>query len=150
MRAKLHTDGGARGNPGPAGIGVVLMDEAGDVFAEVGEGIGATTNNVAEYTALITGPQMALDAGVTEIEVYVDSQLVVSQVKGEWKIKQEHLRPLAVKARSLLNRFANGTIEHVPRELNADADRLANQGMDAAMLDAELDAESPDQGSLLE
>ncbi|MGH2755278.1 MAG: ribonuclease HI family protein [Actinomycetota bacterium] len=150
MKAILHTDGGARGNPGPAGIGIVLTDESGDVIAEVGEGIGVTTNNVAEYTALTTGLRMALDLGVSEIDVRVDSQLVVSQVKGEWKIKQDHLRPLAVEARSLLDRFERASIEHVPRESNADADKLANQGMDAAMLDADLDAEMPDQGSLLE
>lgn len=150
MQAKLHTDGGARGNPGPAGIGVVLTDEQGNVIAEVGEGIGSTTNNVAEYSALIRGLEMALEDGVTEIDVFVDSQLIRSQVLGEWKIKQEHLRPLAVRARSLLNRFERSTISYVPREENADADKLANQGMDAAMLDAELDAEMPDQGSLLE
>ena len=148
--SQLHTDGGARGNPGPAGIGVVLTDERGDVIAEVGEGIGVTTNNVAEYTALIRGLEMALEHGVTEIDAFVDTSTVASQVKGEWKIKQEHLRPLAVKAQSLMNRFERAAIEHVPREQNADADELANQGMDAAMLDAELDAEMPDQGSLLE
>jgi ribonuclease HI len=150
VQAKLHTDGGARGNPGPAGIGVVLTDTQGNVIAEVGEGIGSTTNNVAEYSALIRGLEMALEKGVTEIDVRVDSQLIASQVMGEWKIKQEHLRPLAVKARSLLNRFERSTISHVPREQNAEADKLANPGMDAAMLDAELDAEMPDQGSLLE
>ena len=150
MRAKLHTDGGARGNPGPAGIGVVLMDEMAEVIEEIAQGIGNTTNNVAEYTALIAGLELALTKGITELDVYLDSQLVVSQVKGEWKIKQEHLRPLAVKARSLLNRFSDATINHVPREMNVEADQLANQGMDAAMLDAELDAETPGQGSLLE
>ena len=150
MKAKLHTDGGARGNPGPAGIGVVLTDENDDVFAELGEGIGVATNNVAEYTALIRGLELALEQGVTEVEVFVDTQLVASQVRGEWKIKQEHLRPLAVRAQSLMNRFESASITQVPRELNADADLLANQGMDAAMLDAELDAEMPDQGSLLE
>ena len=150
MRGKLHTDGGARGNPGPAGIGVVLTDDLGNVIGEVGEGIGITTNNVAEYAALIRGLEMALEQGVTEIDCFVDTQLIANQVKGEWKIKQEHLRPLAVKARSLLNRFERASIEQIPRELNADADKLANQGMDGAMLDAELDAELPDQGSLLE
>ena len=150
MRARLHTDGGARGNPGPAGIGVVLTDESDNVIAEVGEGIGVTTNNVAEYAALIRGLEMALEHAVTDIECFTDSQLIANQVTGEWKIKQDHLRPLAVRAQSLMNRFGSASIDYVPREMNADADKLANQGMDAAMLDTELDAEMPDQGSLLE
>jgi ribonuclease HI len=150
VKARLHTDGGARGNPGPAGIGVVLTDESDNVIAEVGEGIGIATNNVAEYTALIRGLEMALEHGVTEIDVFVDTQLIANQVKGEWKIKQEHLRPLAVRSQSLMNKFVGASIQQIPRERNADADKLANQGMDAAMLDAELDAEMPDQGSLLE
>lgn len=139
MKARLHTDGGARGNPGPAGIGAVLYDEAGEVIGEIAEGIGATTNNVAEYRALIGGLELAAEKGVTEIEVFLDSQLVVSQVKGEWKIKNDSLRSLAVKARSLLSRFDRSSISYVPREENADADRLANQGMDeAALNDADL------------
>ena len=130
MRARLHTDGGARGNPGPAGIGVVLTDEQGNVLDERYEGIGSTTNNVAEYRALIAGLELALERGVTELEVALDSALVVAQVKGEWKIRNDRLRSLAVRARSLLGRFEKGTISHVKRELNADADRLANKGMD--------------------
>ena len=129
-RARLHTDGGARGNPGPAGIGVVLTDEQGNVLAERYEGIGSTTNNVAEYRALIAGLELALERGVTELEVALDSALVVAQVNGEWKIRNDRLRSLAVRARSLLGRFEKATIVHVKRELNADADRLANKGMD--------------------
>ena len=130
MRARLHTDGGARGNPGPAGIGVVLTDEQGTVLDERYEGIGSTTNNVAEYRALIAGLELALERGVTELEVALDSALVVAQVNGEWKIRNDRLRSLAVRARSLLGRFEKATISHVKRELNADADRLANKGMD--------------------
>ena len=130
MRARLHTDGGARGNPGPAGIGVVLTDEQGNVLDERYEGIGSTTNNVAEYRALIAGLELALERGVTELEVALDSALVVAQVNGEWKIRNDRLRSLAVRARSLLGRFEKATIVHVKRELNADADRLANKGMD--------------------
>ena len=130
MRARLHTDGGARGNPGPAGIGVVLTDEQGNVLDERYEGIGSTTNNVAEYRALIAGLELALERGVTELEVALDSALVVAQVNGEWKIRNDRLRSLAVRARSLLGRFEKATISHVKRELNADADRLANKGMD--------------------
>ena len=145
MKGRLHTDGGARGNPGPAGIGVVLEDENGEVVAEIANGIGSTTNNVAEYEALIAGLELALSRAFTEIDVFMDSELVVSQVKGEWKIKKDTLRSRAVKARSLLERFDSWTLSHVRREKNADADKLANQGMDAAQLDAELDGESGQQ-----
>jgi probable phosphoglycerate mutase len=150
LRATLHTDGGARGNPGPAGIGAVLASLEGDVLGEVAEAIGATTNNVAEYRALIAGLELALDKGVTELDVYLDSQLVVSQMKGEWKIKKAELRPLALRANSLMNKFASTTIQHVPRELNADADKLANQAMDLASLDAEQDVEGQGQSPLFE
>jgi ribonuclease HI len=141
MKARLHTDGGARGNPGPAGIGVLLIDDSGEVLGEVAEGIGVATNNVAEYRALIAGLKLAAAKGVSEIEVFMDSELVVSQMRGKWKIKNKALQPLALEASSLLNRFESATITHVRREANADADKLANQGMDAAELDAELDAE---------
>lgn len=150
MKGVLFTDGGARGNPGPAGIGAVLKDASGEVIGEIAEGIGETTNNVAEYSALIAGLEMALDRGVTEIEVFMDSELVISQLKGEWKIKNDRLRSLAVKARALLNRFEPHTLEHVRRELNSDADRLANQGMDAALLDRDAELEAPGQQSFLE
>lgn len=136
MRALLHTDGGARGNPGTAGIGMVLTGEEGEVLAAVGRGIGITTNNVAEYTALIEGLELALTHGVSDLEVRCDSELVVHQVKGEWKIKEERLRPLAVRARSLMERFDSAEISHVARAENAAADRLANLGMDEAAADA--------------
>ena len=144
-KATIHTDGGARGNPGPAGIGVVLKDESGEVVAEIAEGIGSTTNNVAEYKALIAGLELAHSKGFTEVDVFMDSELVVSQVKGEWKIKSDGLRPLAVQARRLIDRFESWTLQHVRREQNEDADKLANQGMDAAQLDAQLDAEGGGQ-----
>jgi ribonuclease HI len=147
MKAVLHADGGARGNPGPAGIGVVLVGEDGEVVAEIAEGIGEATNNVAEYSAVIAGLNLALAKGVTDIDVYLDSELVVSQLRGDWKIKNDRLRTLAVRARALLNRFERSSLTHVPRAMNADADRLANQGMDAAMLDREADRATPGQGS---
>jgi ribonuclease HI len=150
MKATLHADGGARGNPGPAGIGVVLADDSGAVIGEIARGIGAATNNVAEYSALIAGLELALERGVTHLDVYMDSELVVSQLKGEWKIKNDRLRALAVKARSLLNRFEDKSIQHVPREMNSDADKLANQGMDLAMLDVEAERETPGQQRFLE
>lgn len=109
-----------------------MRDEAGEVIGEIAEAIGSTTNNVAEYTALIRGLEMALDKGVTEIEIFMDSKLVVHQVRGEWKIKNVGLRPLAIKANRLGNRFDSAVINHIPREQNSDADKLANQAMDAA------------------
>lgn len=150
MKAVLYTDGGARGNPGPAGIGVVLKSENGEVIGSIAESIGEATNNVAEYSAVIAGLELALAKGVSDLDVFVDSELVVSQLKGEWKIKNDRLRILAVRARSLLNRFANSTIQHVRREDNSDADKLANQGMDAAMLDWDADRASPGQQTFLE
>jgi ribonuclease HI len=147
VQAILNTDGGARGNPGPAGIGVVLQDPSGEVVGKIARGIGQTTNNVAEYSALIAGLELALEKGITEIEVKVDSELVASQVQGKWKIRNDRLRRLAVKARRLLERFEAWTIKHVPREENAGADELANQGMDEAeVLETEA---APEQTSII-
>ncbi len=150
MKGTLHADGGARGNPGPAGIGVVLKDEAGDVIGEIAEGIGVATNNVAEYRALIAGLELAHSKGITELDVFMDSELVVSQIKGDWKIKNDALRRLAVEARRIIDRFDSWTLLHVRREQNADADKLANQGMDAAQLDVQLDHESGGQQTFLQ
>ena len=150
MRATLHTDGGARGNPGPAGIGVVLTDERGEVIADLARAIGATTNNVAEYMALVAGLELALERGISELDVRLDSKLVVFQVKGEWKIKDERLRGWATKAQILMGKFDSTTIQHVPREQNAEADALANQAMDIAELDVEDGWSDPEQESLLE
>ena len=142
MKGILHTDGGARGNPGPAGIGVVLEDDSGDVIGEVAEAIGVATNNVAEYKALIAGLELAQAKGVTDLQIHSDSELVVNQINGEWKIKNDALRRLAVQARRLMRNFEKVGISHVRREMNSDADKLANQAMDAAELDAELDEEN--------
>lgn len=150
MKGTLFTDAGARGNPGPAGIGVILKDDSGEVIGEIAEAIGVTTNNVAEYKALIAGLELARDKGVTDLDVYMDSKLVVFQVKGEWKIKNNVLRPLAVKARNLIDQFESWSLSHVGRAENADADKLANQGMDAAQLDAELDEEGGGQQTFLQ
>jgi ribonuclease HI len=143
MKATLHADGGARGNPGPAGIGVVLKDPSGEVIGEIARGIGYATNNVAEYKALIAGLELALAKDVRDLDIFLDSELVVSQLKGEWKIKKDTLRALAIQARRLMNRFDSTSIAHVPREQNSEADKLANQGMDQAAFDSELDAEAP-------
>jgi ribonuclease H / adenosylcobalamin/alpha-ribazole phosphatase len=137
VRAILNTDGGARGNPGPAGIGLVLRTVDGEVIAETGRGIGIATNNVAEYEAVIAGLELALEHGVTDLELLIDSQLVAAQLEGRWKIKNDRLRALAVTARSLMNRFDSVKIAHVRRAHNARADRLANIGMDESMATGE-------------
>ncbi|HVL64779.1 MAG TPA: ribonuclease HI family protein [Actinomycetota bacterium] len=132
VRAILNTDGGARGNPGPAGIGVVLVGEDGEVIAELARGLGVQTNNVAEYEAVIAGLELARESGVDDLLVRVDSELVVRQLNGDWKIKNDRLRRLAVRARSLMRGFSTVAIEHVPRGQNSRADALANEAMDAA------------------
>lgn len=129
---RLHTDGAARGNPGPAGIGVVLVRPDGDVAEEFGRFIGTATNNVAEYTALITGLERALDLGVTQIEVCSDSELMIRQLTGQYRVKNDRLKPLYERACQLAARFRDIRYVHVAREQNRRADRLANQGIDRA------------------
>ncbi|GGO27128.1 bifunctional RNase H/acid phosphatase [Microbispora rosea subsp. aerata] len=129
----VEADGGSRGNPGPAGYGAVVKDEAGRVLAEAAESIGTTTNNVAEYRGLIAGLRalLALGAEGARVEVRMDSKLVIEQMAGRWKVKHEGLRPLALEAAALARRF-RVTWTWVPRERNSHADRLANEAMDAA------------------
>jgi ribonuclease HI len=131
-RATLYADGGARGNPGPAGSGAVLLDERGRVIAELMRSLGVATNNVAEYTGLIIGLEEALRRGIDELDVRMDSLLVVQQMNGRWKIKHPGLKPLALRAGELLARFPTRTIEHVPREQNSLADALVNRAIDGA------------------
>jgi ribonuclease HI len=125
-----NVDGGARGNPGPAGYGAIIVDAAGQVLAELYEGIGVSTNNIAEYRGLLAALQWALDHGHTELHVRSDSLLVVQQMLGNYKVKHEGLIPLYRQARHLVARIGHVTFEHVPRELNKEADRLSNLGMD--------------------
>jgi probable phosphoglycerate mutase len=132
-KATLYADGGARGNPGPAGSGAVLIDERGVVIAEMRRSLGHATNNVAEYTGLIIGLEEALRRGVDDLDVRLDSLLVVQQMNGVWKIKHPGLRPLALRAGELLARFPRRTIAHVPRELNALADAQVNRAIDEAL-----------------
>ena len=133
MRVTLYADGGARGNPGPAAGGAVLLGEDGRVLAERGEYLGTATNNVAEYTGLIVGLEEAKRLGtVTMLDVRMDSLLVVQQMRGIWKIKHPGLRPLAIRAGALLAEFPQRTIEHVPRELNHLADAVVNRILDEA------------------
>lgn len=132
MKLVVNVDGGARGNPGPAAVGVVVATENGEVVAEVGEMIGAATNNVAEYRALLRGIELAAQNGATELELYGDSELVVKQIRGEYKVKDAGLKPLHAKARSALSSFERWSFSHVRREQNAEADALVNQALDAA------------------
>jgi ribonuclease HI len=129
-RLIVSCDGAARGNPGPAGIGVVVTNGQGRVLAEVGEGIGVATNNVAEYRATLEGLRRAADLGATHVLVRSDSRLLVEQLSGRFRVKNPTLIRLHGEARALASRFAEVGYEHVPRELNREADRLANQGVD--------------------
>ena len=131
MKARLSTDGGARGNPGPAAFGYVLETEDGTVLAAHGETIGLATNNVAEYRALVAGLQKALDIGVDEVDVISDSQLLVRQMTGEYKVKNEALRTLSLEAAKLARQLRRVTYRSVPREHNELADRLVNEALDA-------------------
>ena len=132
MKAKLWTDGGARGNPGPAAYGYVLEAEDGTVLAAHGEAIGIATNNVAEYSALIAGLEKAVEVGVKELEVVSDSELLVKQMRGEYKVKNEALRELAARASRLARQVGRVRWTAVRREHNELADRLVNEALDAA------------------
>jgi len=132
VRLVLHTDGASRGNPGPAGVGVVLSDADGRVLAEVARFLGETTNNQAEYAALLEGLRQALELGAEEVLVRSDSELLVRQILGEYHVRNPKLRPLFETAKELLRRFRSWRIEHVPREANARADELANLAIDRA------------------
>ena len=132
MKVTIYTDGAARGNPGPAGIGVVIKN-GNKVLLEVADYIGKTTNNIAEYMALIRGLEEALDMGQRHIEVFADSELLVKQIKGEYKVKNEGLAPLFYNVRSLIKKFKHFSITHVPREENEHADVLSNKGIDDQM-----------------
>ena len=129
-RLIVHTDGAARGNPGPAGIGAVVTAPDGTVLAEVGEGIGVATNNVAEYRAAIAGLRAARNLGAASVVLRADSRLIVEQLAGRFRVKKPTLQALHREARSLIAEFDEVKLEHVPRAFNADADRLANAGVD--------------------
>lgn len=131
-RLTVNVDGGARGNPGPAAIGVVLSDGDGGVVAEHAERIGRATNNVAEYKALLAGIELAAEHGATELDIRGDSELVVRQVEGRYKVKDATMRELHTEVKRALQGFESWSIRHVRREQNAEADRLVNLALDGA------------------
>jgi ribonuclease HI len=127
----VNVDGGARGNPGPAAIGAVVRNGDGKILEERGERIGRATNNVAEYRALLLGIERAAELGANEVELVGDSELIVRQVKGEYKVKDAALRELHGQVKEALEAFERWSIRHVRRADNAEADRLVNQVLDA-------------------
>jgi len=126
----LHSDGGSRGNPGPAGAGAVLYDEQGQEVAALSRYLGRTTNNEAEYQALLMGLRRAQELGAQRLTVKMDSELIVRQLEGKYRVKAPGLKPMYDEAKRLLQGFASVTIQHVRREFNKRADELANQAMD--------------------
>ena len=126
----MNVDGGARGNPGPAAIAAVVTTPTGEVVDAVGEAIGRATNNVAEYRALLLGIDRAKEAGAREVDLVGDSELVVKQVKGEYKVKDAGLRPLHAEVSAALEDFERWSIRHVRREQNTAADALVNETLD--------------------
>ena len=126
----VNVDGGARGNPGPAAIGAVVRDSSGEVLQERGERIGRATNNVAEYRALLLGIELAAALGASELELIGDSELIVRQVEGRYKVKDATMRGLHAQVKQALEPFERWSIRHVRREHNADADRLVNAALD--------------------
>ncbi|HET9641344.1 MAG TPA: reverse transcriptase-like protein [Candidatus Paceibacterota bacterium] len=135
MRYTINADGGARGNPGPAGAGAVVKDERGRIVASISEFLGHATNNVAEYTALVS----AFDALLAELQdaakhadvaVFMDSKLVIEQMKGAWKVRHPNMKPLQARAAESARAFKSVSFMHIPRERNAEADALANEAMD--------------------
>jgi probable phosphoglycerate mutase len=127
---KLFTDGACRGNPGEAAVGLVLKDETGKVLENRHRYLGHTTNNVAEYVGLIRGLKLAAEFTPSELDVYMDSKLVVEQVNERWKVKDTNLRELWSEARKLMNSLPQVRVQYIPRERNIEADLLANQALD--------------------
>jgi ribonuclease HI len=131
LRVSINIDGGARGNPGPAAAGVVVCAEDGSVLHESGIFLGRATNNVAEYSGLLAGLETALALGAGKVEVFSDSELMVRQMNGQYRVKNDGLKPLHARATSLAGKFASFSITHVRRESNKRADKLVNQALNA-------------------
>ncbi len=129
---RAYIDGGARGNPGPAGYGVRIEDTEGNLIEELHGALGIATNNVAEYNGLLAALRWAVEHGHRDVQIRADSELLVKQMRGEYKVKNPGLQPLAARARLLMMELGKVTFEHVRRELNTEADRLSNIAMDEA------------------
>jgi ribonuclease HI len=132
LKLVVHVDGGARGNPGPAAIGVVVSSETGEVLDEVAERIGPATNNVAEYRAVLRGLELVRELGADEVAIVNDSELVARQLTGAYKVKHPAMKPLYEQAMGALRQFGRWEIRSVPRAQNARADALVNEALDAA------------------
>lgn len=129
-RLVIYTDGASRGNPGPAAIGVVLQDESGHAVDSISQCLGETTNNQAEYRAVIAGLERALALGTTQVELRSDSELVVHQLSGRYRVKNASLKPLVQKVEELRSGFSELSVSYIPREKNREADKLANLALD--------------------
>jgi ribonuclease HI len=134
-KVRVYSDGAARGNPGPAGAGAVVVDEQGAAIAEIGRYLGEQTNNVAEYHGLLLGLRHALDHGATEVEVLADSQLLIRQLSGIYRVRNAGLMPLFDEAKRLLKRFKKVELRHIPREMNSAADEMSNRAIDERLND---------------
>jgi len=130
MKLTIFTDGGARGNPGPAASGVIIKNEGGETIASYGEYLGEQTNNFAEYSALISGLKKAAEIGATEVMCILDSELVVKQMKREYKVKEPTLQKLFISAYNATCQFKKVTFQHIAREKNKEADKMVNETLD--------------------
>ena len=144
---RAYIDGGARGNPGPAGYGVRIEDADGTLLEELSGGLGIVTNNVAEYNGLLAALKWSVDHGHQDVQIRADSELLVKQMRGEYKVKNPGLQPLVARARLLVGQLDDVTFEHVRREQNKEADRLSNLGMDAAEAALKAVKKAPPSGS---
>lgn len=130
MRVKIYTDGGSRGNPGPAASGAVVKSQSGETLAELSKYLGVTTNNQAEYGAIILGLKKAVELGATQVDLLMDSELAVKQLKGEYRVKNPEIARRFLEVKNLLTRFDRFSVAHIRRELNAQADALVNKCLD--------------------
>lgn len=133
LRLRLYSDGAARGNPGPAGAGAVLVEPSGQVVDKLGKFLGHQTNNFAEYQGLLMGLKRCRELGVREVEVFADSELMIRQLGGRYQVKSPSLRPLYVEALKFLNEFERVKLVHVPREMNRAADEMSNRAIEERM-----------------
>ncbi len=133
-KIEIYIDGGSRGNPGPAGIGVLILDKDCKRIKEISKYIGETTNNIAEYNALLYGLEEALILRADELKINLDSELIAKQLSGDYRVKDPHIRPLFERALNMLKSFKNFEINHIAREKNKEADKLVNKAINLASL----------------